>query len=40
MIILLAGLTATVAAAFVRDNQQRAGNRESQPDPFRLSIRS
>ena len=33
IIILLAGLTATVAAAFVRDNMQRARIRESQPEP-------
>ena len=33
IIILLAGLTATVAAAFVRDNLQRAGRRKSQPEP-------
>ena len=36
IIILLAGLTATVAAAFVRDNQQRAGTRESQPESVSL----
>ena len=33
IIILLAGLTATVAAAFVRDNMQRARSRQSQNEP-------
>jgi capsular polysaccharide biosynthesis protein len=33
IIILLAGLTATIAAAFVRDNMQRAQRTEDQPEP-------
>jgi hypothetical protein len=33
IIVLLAGLTATVAAAFVRDNMHRARRRQDQPEP-------
>jgi hypothetical protein len=33
IIILMAGLTATVAAAFIRDNMERAKRRQSQPEP-------
>ena len=33
IIILFAGLSATVAAAFIRDNVQRAGERKSAPEP-------
>jgi hypothetical protein len=32
IIVLLAGLTATVAAAFVRDNMQRSRKKQSQPE--------
>jgi capsular polysaccharide biosynthesis protein len=34
IIILLAGLTVTVAAAFIRDNFQRSARQERQPDVF------
>jgi hypothetical protein len=33
IIILLAGLTATIAAAFVRDNTQRSRKTQEQPEP-------
>jgi capsular polysaccharide biosynthesis protein len=33
IIILLAGLTATIAAAFVRDNMQRSAKTQEQPEP-------
>jgi hypothetical protein len=33
IIIFLAGLTVTFAAAFIRDNSQRSANRETRPEP-------